>query len=383
MDQKIMLAAEDYVRDLFEQQNTRGMHFHNIAHTEKVVQAAKILADKCFLTENEKHIVLIAAWFHDTGYFFDRQAHEKQSIAVATEFLKKTGAANEDIELVSQCIEATEKKALPETKLQKVIKDADLYHLSTDEFFEQSLSLRKEWKAVNEEKMSKEEFLFDTFAFMHAHHYFTQYGRTILARRKEKNIEKLKDEIHALIARKSAKKLEKKGDTSRGIETMFRATARNQINLSAIADNKSNILITVNAIILSVMITFIFRDIHSISNILFPLISMVVTNLLTIIFAVMATLPHLSPGKFHERDVKDKRANLLFFGNFHKMDYQTYEWGIKEMMNNYDYLYGTMIRDQYELGLILNMKFKKLRIAYFIFMFGLIGTFLLFLIFSL
>ncbi|HKK10160.1 MAG TPA: Pycsar system effector family protein [Bacteroidales bacterium] len=389
MSEEILKVAEDYVKDFFEKQNTEAMHFHNIDHTENVVEAVDLIAERCEMDPHEKTLIKLAAWFHDTGYFFKREGHEDSSIKIATQFLKSQQIPEEDISIIEQCIESTKKEAIPKSKYEMVMKDADLYHLSTDIFLEKSLSLRKEWKAVSDEKLNKEKYLFDTLEFMAAHRYYSRYGIEVLTPRKQKNIEKVKQEISELVFKKADKKisklekeLAKTGGTARGIETMFRATARNQINLSAIADNKSNILISVNAIILSVMITYVVRDVNSITNMIYPLIAMVITNLLTIIFAVLATLPHLSPGKFHERDVKDKRANLLFFGNFHNMDYEKNEWGVKSMMRDFDYLYGTMIRDQYELGLILNMKFKKLRIAYFIFMFGLIFTFLMFIFFT-
>lgn len=390
MNREILKAAEDYVKDFFEKQNTETMHFHNIDHTEDVVSAVDLIAEKCELNQHEKTLIKLAAWFHDTGYFFKREGHEDSSVRIAKQFLNSQQLPEKDIEVVVQCIESTKKDAIPQSKYQMVMKDADLYHLSTNAFLEQSLSLRKEWKAAYDEKMNKEKYLFNTLEFMVSHRYYTLYGKDVLTPRKQQNIEKVKKEISNLISKKADKKiskleeeLSKTGGTARGIETMFRATARSQINLSAIADNKSNILISVNAIILSVMITYVVRDVNSITNMIYPLLAMVVTNMLTIIFAVLATLPHLSPGKFHEKDVKDKRANLLFFGNFHNMDYETYEWGIKSMMKDYEYLYGMMIRDQYELGLILNMKYNKLRVAYFIFLFGLIFTFLMFIFFTL
>ncbi len=389
MNREILKAAEDYVKDFFEKQNTEAMHFHNIDHTENVVSAVDLIAEKCGLNQHEKTLIKLAAWFHDTGYFFKREGHEDSSVRIAKQFLKSQQLPDKDIEVVVQCIESTKKEAIPQTRYQMVMKDADLYHLSTEAFLEQSLSLRKEWKAAYDEKMNKEKYLFNTLEFMASHRYYTRYGQEVLTPRKQQNIEKVKTEISNLISKKADKRiskledeLSKTGGTDRGIETMFRATARNQINLSAIADNKSNILISVNAIILSVMITYVVREAGSLTNVLYPIVAMVITNLLTIIFSALATLPHLSLGKFHERDVKDKRANLMFFGNFHNMDYETYEWGVKSMMSDYNYLYSTMIRDQYELGLILDKKFRKLRIAYFIFMSGLIISFLMFLIFT-
>ena len=67
---------------------------------------------------------------------------------------------------------------------------------------------------------------------------------------------------------------------------------------------------------------------------------------------------------------KTKKTNLLFFGNFHGMSVEDYEWSMKQMMKDADYLYGSLIKDIYYLGKVLGKKYKFLRIAYNIFMFG-------------
>jgi hypothetical protein len=77
---------------------------------------------------------------------------------------------------------------------------------------------------------------------------------------------------------------------------------------------------------------------------------------------------------FSKEQITAKKANLLFFGNFYKMDEATFEWGINELMNDSEYLYNSMIRDLYNLGKVLGRKYRFLRIAYTIFMFGLIAA---------
>lgn len=390
MEHQIIVQVEKYVTELFNNHDTSNMHFHNLEHTLQVVEAVGFIADKCGVDLECQRIGAVAAWFHDTGYLFHRENHEERSMNIAEKFLLSHHVDPKEIDIVKQCINVTKIPEIPKTQLEKVVKDADLYHLATKKFFDQSLLLRKEWKAAGEQKLNKENYLFETLEFMLRHQYYTNYGLTILYEKKKENIEKLKELIRETYAKKYEKKIGKleekvqKGvGTARGIETMFRATARNQISLSAMADNKSNILISVNSIILSVMVTYIVRSVDTMSHLLFPVVAMVVTNLLTIIFSVLATLPHLTKGKLSVKDIEEKKANLMFFGNFHNMDYKTYEWGMKSMMGDYDYLYRTLTKDQYELGIVLQRKYKQLRVAYFIFMFGLILTILLFLIVNL
>ena len=173
------------------------------------------------------------------------------------------------------------------------------------------------------------------------------------------------------------KKAKPKG-LSRGVESMFRNTARMQISLSSIADNKSNILISVNAIIMSITMTVLVTRFDEIPNIIIPTLIFLVFCLITIVFAILSTRPNISSGKFTKEDIKQNKVNLLFFGNFYKMELDDYEWAIGELMKNDDNLYSTMIKDQHSLGKVLAKKYKLLRIAYNVFMIGIIISVLAF-----
>ena len=164
---------------------------------------------------------------------------------------------------------------------------------------------------------------------------------------------------------------------------MFKITGRNQINLSSIADNKANIMISVNAIILSVIVGTFSGQIEDNPHLIFPILLILLTNVITIIFAVLSTRPNISKGKFTKKDIEEKKTNLMFFGNFYNMELKDYQWGIDKIMKDEGYLYDTMIKDQFFLGKVLGKKYHLLRITYNIFMFGLIFSVLSFAIFFL
>jgi len=180
------------------------------------------------------------------------------------------------------------------------------------------------------------------------------------------------EEINENTIEEKLSKKEKKKKYGRGVESMFRVTARNQISLSAIADNKSNILITVNTLILSIALTVLISRFEEVPNIILPTLIFITFSLITIIFAILSTRPNISSGRFTKEDITSKNVNLLFFGNFYDMKIEEYEWAIEEMIMDDEYLYSTMIKDQYALGKVLAKKYKLLRIAYNIFMFGII-----------
>ena len=190
-------------------------------------------------------------------------------------------------------------------------------------------------------------------------------------------VAKLKEKISKLELKvKQAKEL----TPTRGIETMFRTTSKNHMELSAIADNKANIMISINSIILSVMVSVLIRKLEEYPHMTVPAIMLTLVCLTTIVFAVLATRPNVSKGKFKRLDIVNKETNLLFFGNFHRMALQDYQWGMKEMLQDADYLYGSMIKDIYFLGVVLGKKYRLLRMSYTIFMFGFVLSILGFII---
>ena len=172
----------------------------------------------------------------------------------------------------------------------------------------------------------------------------------------------------------------KKAKPERGIETMFRTTSHNHILLSEMADNKANILITINSIILSVVVSVLIRKLEENPRLLIPTLLLVAVCLATTVFAILSTRPIVNEGTFTREDIHSKRTNLLFFGNFFGMRIEDYEWGMKEMMKDSEYLYGSLIKDIYYLGKVLGRKYKYLRLAYNVFMYGFVLAILSFLI---
>lgn len=184
------------------------------------------------------------------------------------------------------------------------------------------------------------------------------------------NIMKIEDE------KEKKKKKEKKPE--RGIETMFRTSLRNHIQLSAIADNKANIMLSINAIIISITVSVLFPRFGQDPMLIFPTMTLVSVCVLALIFAIISTVPKVTRGVFTKEDILEKRANLLFFGNFYKMELEDFEWGLKEVISDKDFLYSSMIRDFYNLGIVLSVKYKYLRICYIVFMIGIIVSVLAF-----
>jgi len=185
------------------------------------------------------------------------------------------------------------------------------------------------------------------------------------------------------IPKKSKNSVKKLGSLNRGVSDMFRTSYRNHINLSAIADNKSNIMISINGIIISIIIASISTRILSNSLLILPTAILLITCMMSLIYSVLAARPRVSNEKVTLSVVRSNRSNILFFGNFHTMKRDDFVTGIEELMSDSERLYNTMARDLHGLGVVLSKKFRLLRVAYNIFMVGLVLTVCSFLLVSL
>ena len=384
-DNKAILdKAESYVTNLLINDLPDWIEFHTIDHTRYVVEAATQIGKNSGLSDDDLTVVILGAWFHDTGYLKNPMSHEQVSATLAEEFLKNAGFASEKIARIKKAILSTSIPQNPQDLISQVLCDADLMHMSEPDYFERIEKMRSEMATHLDGKIGKRKFYNMSLKFFESHTYHTDYAKNVLGPKKEENRKLLKKEIYMLEQEKEKKLIEKgnkkdKGKGySRGVESMFRLTARNQINLSSIADNKSNILISVNAIIMSISMTVLVTRFEEVPNIILPTLIFLLSCLVTIIFAILSTRPNISGGTFTKDDIQQNKVNLLFFGNFYNMELDEYEWAIGQLMKNDENLYATMIKDQYALGKVLAKKYKLLRIAYNIFMVGIIVSVLAF-----
>lgn len=445
---QLSVSIAAYVRGYLESHPDNRFLYHNLAHTESVVTAAKLIGNHYQLDEKDFFIVTTAAWFHDIGYLIRPDCHESEGAEAGGAFLTQQGVSQEIIAAVKACIQATRIPQSPTNLLEEIVCDADLFHLGQDNFKNINRQMRAEKGLLMNCSFTKNQWRLGTIDFLEKHHYHTDYCKMLLGDKKAANLEALKKKVAAAASqdpgafqehiafhspdpcvadhtainkikeenmpvpvheklptpgekqqlavtsadtnhrneaesevRKEKKdkkdKKDKKGGSGegrpdKGIETMFRVTASNNQRLSNMADNKAHIMISVNSIILSAVISLLLRKLDANESLAIPTYLLIMVSMLTIIFSILATRPTIPKGTFTEEDIKEKKTNLLFFGNFYKMDLGEYTEGMWKVMNDRDFLYGSLIKDVYAQGVVLGKKYRLLRISYNIFMYGLI-----------
>ena len=378
----IYKKTEQYVTGLFEQRQSPKLVFHNLEHTKAVVNRATEIAGHYQLSEKEMLVIFVAAWFHDSGYLFVKpEEHEEKGIGIMREFIEDFQLPEEMIESIEGCIMATKQPRNPQGLLQEIICDADTYHFGKKEFKKTNKSTYEEFMLSTTPPQSKATFNESTVEMLEQHRFYTSYCGELLNGQKKLNMKKLK--------KPSSKKqneedeleeqaITEKSGTTKGMQTMLRLTSSNHIQLSEMADSKANILISVNAIIISVILSVLLRKLQTDPYLTIPTIIFLIAAVTTIVVAILATRPKLNAGTFMDEDVINKKTNLLFFGNFHRMKQEEYESAMRIMMQDSDYLYSSMVQDIYHLGTVLGKKYKLIRIAYNIFMIGIIVSVLAF-----
>jgi hypothetical protein len=278
-----------------------------------------------------------------------------------------------------------------ETKLleSKIISDANIMDFAGSQGRDR-LKKMYEQMILKDFKLSKSNWYDTLIGILDNYKTTTHFGQTHVQpsidklykslrkeRKDHKNHTNLILQKELKISDQEIKKLKKdigkiKGRDDRGIQTLFRNTSRNHYTLNKMVDGKARIMITINSIILSLILGGIIGKSSNEVVLNIPSIIFAVTNLISIAFAIISITPNKTQGNFTEEDIRSKKGNLLYFGNFHNMHYRDFEWAFLQLLQDKDYLYTSMIKDFYYQGQILQVKNKLIRISLYTFLLGLV-----------
>ena len=385
MKNKILDTAQEYIFKLIKESDQKQLIYHNYNHTYDVVSASEEISKDSGLKEKDVELLLLSAWFHDAGYVDTYKGHEQVSTEYASKFLKEHNYSDDDIAIVTSAILATEYPQSPKTILEEILCDADFAHLGDKDYVEKCQLLRLEWE-LKKVCPKDEDWPNDDIHFLTDHKYFTEFSQRNFADKKGKNILKLKEiqlknTAKKLVEGERQNKLKVKKDVpERGIETMFRVSFKNHMELSGIADNKANIMLSINAIIISISLSTLIPNFDENSQLIIPTMILLLVCIVTIVFATLSTRPKTSKKNKINEPIDFDKTSLLFFGNFYKMPLAEFEVKMDELMSNKKLLYSSLTKDIYNLGVVLGRKYKFLRICYNIFMYGMILSVAAFLI---
>jgi len=400
----ILAQAESYLSVFFKENIGAEYVFHDFQHTKNVVDGVVEICRSAGISDRDVELLQLAAWFHDSGYDKGATQHEQRSVRNAFDFLSPFNLPPEDLHFIERCILATKVPSHPKDIFEEILCDADLSHLGKKSYWDRCGRIRQELLLTKSNIMSEQEWVDFELRFMNSHRYFTPVAEQIYNPGKLKHIRQLKKQKMRLtppevssvdeLARKDKLKKKKKKkkkkvhaaapntdldfNLGRGVETMYRTTYRTHINLSGIADHKANIMLSINAIVISIALPQLLPKLDAHPQLVVPTALLLGVCIVSIVLATLSTRPKITKGYFTREDIASRKANLLFFGNFYRMKLDDFHWGMMEMIKDKDFLYSSMTKDIYYLGVVLAKKFRYLTYCYSVFMYGMIATVLAF-----
>ena len=384
----IITAAEDYVRHLFEEKIPSNVYtYHNWVHTCQVRDEAILLARQAGVKSEDLELLNLASLFHDVGFSVAYTGHEDHGIMIAREYLQSIDYPKERIHIIEGLINATRVDVKPKTQLEALLKDADTSSLGRPHFHIYTNSLRKELNGLQNAVLTKRDWALANLRFLDEHEYYSDVAKERYGQTKIDNKRLLGEELVLIDAKLEEKRLGASDHaepntigTSKSAQTMFKTALRNHIDLSAIADNKANIMLSVNALIITFALPLLGKEIAANRVLLFPTILLLSVCVVSMIFATLATRPIPMKGYSSMESILAKKSNLFFFGNYYRMSFEEYEQGMNATVADDTILDTTIMRDLFFLGRTLGFKYAHLRKCYTIFMYGIIVTVIAFVV---
>ena len=393
MDQytSIVTGALAYANDFFNANHHTNLVFHNYQHASTVVEIIQQIASNESILTDDRNAAQLAAIFYNIGFANDPNNFSFEAINAANNYIDSSQIDQKLRTDVHKCLKVLDENNFAASESQKLFLDGiNAHELASN--LETSASIQKmEMELIGEKKISNiswneqrlNRLLKTKFHFPYTKINFEpNLANSLLTYKQKVERNKLNGpkgwDIDQL---RNFQSIERKIPNSAN-QTFFRTNYRNHINLSAIADNKANIMISVNAILISVLISVLsYRNITETNpKVLMPVVIFLFSGLASLVFAVLSARPKVTRINEGVRDKKDIQKNITFFGNFVGMKLEEYEEAMDGMLRDSELVYGNMTRDLYYLGQVLDRKYRFLTMSYNIFMVGFAATVLTFMV---
>jgi len=383
-----VIKIEQAINKLYEEDGCNLMNFHQFAFIKKTVERISETAVESGLEEIETQNAVIAGWFYYTGKCKEYEEFVPQSQSIAKSILSIQGFNETVIKEIIDLLACGAKDEDQLTLTEKVFLDGINTFLSKSSFQKNHKKWHKErnnytapinelnWTEFCHRKLTIQKFYTDHAIRKNSDGLEVNtewFGKKIksLSKKRDRTLEKdlQVDEGELKELKKKLQKIVHRPE--RGVETFFRVSSKNLYTRARIADNKANIMISINALVLSIVLGTFYSKMEEDPHLIYAVITLLFTNLISIGYSILATRPTISKKKFTKEDIKSQSATLMTFDDFQSMSRDDFEWGISQITSNADYLYLNITRDIYNLGMKLSKKYKYLHRSYTVFFVGL------------
>ena len=368
------------VKELLAEQPNSQLYFHNETHVKQVQKAAKDLSEAAILDDLDKEALQLAAVLHAAGYVGGEAKHWEKSNDYAAKFLKLNNGSLELTESVKKLISTLDPNQKPQSMLEKLFLDAHNSFYGEKQFLERLGRLYKEQEATSKKKTDEIQWMNGMLEQVKNHTFYTSQAERLFGKRKAKNIKNIKKSLQQSLKVKSVGDKTTSISANSGARTMFKIALRNHIDLTSIADQKANIMLSINALIITIGLPVFSTYLAGKGFLMAPAVVFLFTAIATMILATLSTRPIKLEGETDVQRLLSERTNFFFFGNFFRIPNNQYQEVMKTVVADTDYLDSSFVDDLYYLGIALGKKFQLLRLCYNVFVFGLCLSVLTFLV---
>jgi hypothetical protein len=370
----VRLAGQDVFQLFRSAGPDNPLVFHSFGRARALVDASREVAKGVKLDDGDLPALLLAAWFHDTGYTVGPKGNRKQSAELARTFLAEHRQPQELAEEVVAAIQASDSPS-PDKPVQEVLHDALLLPIASKNYLELAEQFRLERERRNGEVHSDVDWSNICIAFFDNNQFRTRYAQLEYNGRRAGNLVRLHKLLREQVdeaADHNAQEAKAAKGVGKTVENIFDSLSRNQIRLFQILDRRTSTMIQVNAIMISVIVGLLLRRVEENRHLMMPTLLLLAANLVTIFLSILS----LRTGRAGlrrilgaDRAVHDE--NLLMFTNDVPWSLEEYRGRMNRLAANWPALQQTLVEDMYFLRKLLIERAKALTITYDVFIVGL------------
>ena len=286
-----------FIKEYYQKEFSSDFSFHNYARAVNIVRNCNTIGAQMNLDKEELKVLQLASWFQETGYVKDYYNYQTESVKIADKYFRGNGVDEDIIAIIRETILSTRYPQQPVTLMARVLCDAVMYHFAEKNLPQNIENLSREQREVLKKTYSDNDGLVEIINTMNDHFYFTSAAREMFEKKKQKQKKLLQKKLNALQVspaehsnnEKQLQTNEKNVDPvsedmklERGVETFFRITERKHMELSNLAHDKAGLLISINAIVISIVLSVLITKLEESKFLLFPTLLFVITCTSTI-----------------------------------------------------------------------------------------------------
>ena len=187
--------VDRYIRELFKDELPEGIKYHDANHTlhptKGVVASANRIAISEKISENDRELVITAAYFHDTGYIRQYEKNEPIAARMAGRILKLIGYKPSEMAKIQRMILSTDIEREPKTHLEKILCDADLDHFGREDLFKMDEKVREGLRIKGIDVNDDAKWYKGTLELLRKHQFYNESQKKLREKTKQKNIKRL------------------------------------------------------------------------------------------------------------------------------------------------------------------------------------------------